>query len=659
MNVPREALSGKIIITDVYGNQLYSDEALVRQPVIKGFSPATIKAGGVITFAGTDVDLIKSITFGGGVVADSLFAQTETEFSVVVPRLAQTGTVTGTAYSLITTGTQDVLTMIVPTVSGATPVTDLTPETDITVTGTNLDLVKDVTFPNIAKNVELKSQSTTEIVVTMPEMAHSGRIVLNMDNNDTIGIEISTLKPTVTNITPNPANIGEVVVLAGTNLNLVTSVAIGEKVYDAENGLVIVSATNISLPELTLENETGNVVLTMFNGEEVTSDELTVLKPQYCYATEIPTSTTSGNALKIVAVNVEHLTGVLLDGSPAQYMVSGSMIFVLIPSSVNGEVSVSLVSDNGGPADYTVNVTRDADNEEIVLWEGMQNVGTGWDWNSNVVIEATKFANAGFGSKIKVTYTCDEGAATYYQLKFTNSSGAALTSYTVGRNEWDCAELAQGSTEYEFYINLADLAELQTGGMRVAGYAAIITKVSLVNYFNINTSVKDVSYVYFDFNDGTKNSWWGQANVNNQRSDDYWLYDGVENNPVLSLDGTPYFRGNNGSGMFFRNGANNMLLDGVTVEGWVVRFDVRVLRGSGAIRLELESGGTQYMAVVNIPNDKTVWRTVTVSLSEFKDGWGSGENSLPDLNIGEFGATDGGNGDTMELLIDNVRFERN
>jgi hypothetical protein len=492
-------------------------------------------------------------------------------------------------------------------------------------------------------------------------MAKSGMVELHVSNGDiTEAGEISTLKPVITSYNPNPVNVDNSVEIIGTDFDLVSEVTTGgDVVYTRQseepNKLVVNSETSMSI-YVTLANENGPVVLTMNNGEKVQGADLTILKPEYAYAAEIPTSITSGNALKIIVTNVNHLTDVLLNGSSAQYMVSGNMVFVLVPSSMNGDVSVSLISNNGGPATYTVNVVMSADNEEVVLWEGLQDLGTGWDWNSNVVIDAVKFANAGFGSKIKVLFTCNQEAATYYQLKFSNSSGTALTGYTQGRNDWDCAELSADATEYEFLINLSDLAELQSGGMRVGGYAVIVTKVSVINYFNLNTPIQDISYVYFDFNDGTKNSWWGQANVNNTRSDDYWVYDGVENNPALSLDGTPYFRGNNGAGMFFRNKANNMRLDGVTFEDWVVKFDVRVLSGSGAIRLELASGGTQYMAIVNIPDEKR-WVTVSVPLSAFVDNYGFGTNALPDLNIDEFGATDGGNSNTMDLCIDNVRFE--
>jgi hypothetical protein len=218
---------------------------------------------------------------------------------------------------------------------------------------------------------------------------------------------------------------------------------------------------------------------------------------------------------------------------------------------------------------------------------------------------------------------------------------------------------ASNTSSWSFVLDETMLSAFAgDGGMRVGGQNIIISKVSTVSGSGSDGGAEPVwnaEYVFFDFNDGTKNSWWGQVNVNNVVGD---LWEGVENDPTQSLDGTPYAHVNNGGGMFFRSGTNNMKLDNVTLNDWVVKFDTKVVSGSGNIRLELQSStdNTQYMAVVAVA-DQGDWFTITVPFSEFKDNWGYGTNSLPDLNIGEFGATDGGGGNTMVLLIDNVRFE--
>ena len=56
----------------------------------------------------------------------------------------------------------------------AVPAVNLRGGDMITLKGTNMDLVTDVTFPGVEEAVGLESQNSTEIKVLMPAAANSG-----------------------------------------------------------------------------------------------------------------------------------------------------------------------------------------------------------------------------------------------------------------------------------------------------------------------------------------------------------------------------------------------------------------------------------------------------------------------------------------------------
>jgi hypothetical protein len=160
--------------------------------------------------------------------------------------------------------------------------------------------------------------------------------------------------------------------------------------------------------------------------------------------------------------------------------------------------------------------------------------------------------------------------------------------------------------------------------------------------------VWDTSYVFFDF-DG-KDSWWGD-------------YGAVENNPALSLNGN-YFRINGDLtggwiGFFWRNGANDLKTDGVTVANWVIKMDVNVL-GPTTPRFKFRLTGSDgdFWAIFGGLQNTGGWYTVTIPLTDFFDGDGLGSNRLPNVqNIdGDFGLALAGEG-TTNICIDNIRFE--
>ena len=109
------------------------------------------------------------------------------------------------------------------------------------------------------------------------------------------------------------------------------------------------------------------------------------------------------------------------------------------------------------------------------LWSGSQDIGTGWDWNSNVVVDATPVSE---GDALRISFSLN--SAEYWQLKVSDNSGNALSSYKDVDNGWGCIELSADAASYSITLNATDAATITSGGFRVAGYALTITKVEVV-----------------------------------------------------------------------------------------------------------------------------------------------------------------------------------
>jgi hypothetical protein len=195
VKVPDDAQTGPLILhyggTDSADVQT-KDTLKVTLPVSTSLSPNPVKHGTDLTITGTDLDLVKKVIFTSvSTPVTSFVSQTATQLVVKVPASTTKGKVKLEAASGVqTTSTVD-LDVVLPAITSMSP-NPVDTLANLTITGTNLDLVSGVAFVGVTSAVtSFVSQSATQLVVTVPGSTKIGKVTLNVKNS-TLSIKSAT-----------------------------------------------------------------------------------------------------------------------------------------------------------------------------------------------------------------------------------------------------------------------------------------------------------------------------------------------------------------------------------------------------------------------------------------------------------------------------------
>ena len=191
-------------------------------------TPSPIKNGEEITISGKDMDLITGIAFPNA--KESKLNKVETtKVTSTVPEDAQEGNIT---LSLDNGKTVAVAyTLVKPTVTACTPAAITAGEKTI-IKGTDLDLVKSITFPgDVEQTVEVKGTANT-LGVTVPAACAGTGFKLNLKNGTTIEVkDMLTIKaatdPAIASINPGEAVAGSNITITGKNFQNIQNIYIG------------------------------------------------------------------------------------------------------------------------------------------------------------------------------------------------------------------------------------------------------------------------------------------------------------------------------------------------------------------------------------------------------------------------------------------------
>lgn len=193
-------------------------------------TPSPIKNGKEITITGKDMDLITGIAFPNA--KESKLNKVETtKVTSTVPEDAQEGDIT---LSLDNGKTVTVAyTLVKPTVASCTPAAITAGEKTI-IKGTDLDLVKSITFPgDVEQTVEkFAAQNANAIAVTVPAACAGTGFKLNLKNGTTIEVKDAlsikaATDPAIASITPGEAIAGSTITITGKNFQNIQNLYIG------------------------------------------------------------------------------------------------------------------------------------------------------------------------------------------------------------------------------------------------------------------------------------------------------------------------------------------------------------------------------------------------------------------------------------------------
>ena len=242
--LPAAAQDGEAVLVAKSGVEVVAGKYETVVPTELAAAPQPVKAGAVLTVTGQDIDLVTGVDLPN---AAGVEFQNAEAFTLTVPDAAQEGDVTlkmanGKSVTVAYTLVKPAVTELPASASAGS---------DMTITGTDLDLVKSVTFGgDIVVEVEAKE---TEITVAVPTTAETGALKLNLANGTSVETESVTIdKPVACYITELPGadqeiNGGQVLILPVANGDKLTGVQVnGEDV----NFLLNETDLYITIPRL-------------------------------------------------------------------------------------------------------------------------------------------------------------------------------------------------------------------------------------------------------------------------------------------------------------------------------------------------------------------------------------------------------------------------
>ena len=613
ITVPQEAMPGLVTLKTPTGDIKTKTPLTFSEPIsIDTYTTASVKSGEKFTITGDYLNLIAQVIFNDGAIVDStkFITKTRKKIELYVPKAAKTGKVAisnGATIPVLVYTAGDATVTDPTTVTAISPI-PVKPGANLTITGTYLDLIKSIILPDgnkIDSAAITINSAKTQIMVKVPLAAKEGTVkLLTYSGHEISSTDVMKLvSPAITSVSPMLVKNGANLTITGTNLDLVTSATFG-----AVDGKIIAqSATSIDVT-VPMTAVDGVVVLNTNSGLTATSAALTIVKPTFSSVS--PLALTAGDKVTITGTDLDLVRKVyFLGGSVAVPPVSATSFEVTVPTTCAGTGSVTLETVNG-----TKVVSTDQLAIKAATTPAITSITPAVSPGGLMTITGK---NLNFVESI---YFEDNVKAVLYGVR----SETSITVYVP-------VEAKHGQTTFTMNSFVGE-------------------KIVSDKFIYGTDPITDPSYVFFDF-DG-KNSWWGS-------------YGAVENNTDLSLTGK-YFRINQNlpSGwvdFFWRNSQNDLKVTDVTVAQWAIKMDVNVLGGTTpAFKFRLNGTDGDFWAVIPGLENKGGWYTVTIPLTNFKDGNGYGTNTLPNVqNITkDFGLATAGDAGSVNMCIDNVRFEK-
>ena len=235
VKVPAKATDGTFYVVTKSGIEVPVGNIITVVPTQLVATPNPVKNGAELTITGKDMDLITGIAFPNAATSQLNKVET-TKVTATVPEDAQESTkdANGIILSLANGKTVTVAyTLVKPTVASCTPAA-ITAGDQTIIKGTDLDLVKSITFPgDVEQTVEkFAAQNANAIAVTVPAACAGTGFKLNLKNGTTIELKDAlsikaATDPAIASVTPGEAIAGSTITITGKNFQNIQNLYIG------------------------------------------------------------------------------------------------------------------------------------------------------------------------------------------------------------------------------------------------------------------------------------------------------------------------------------------------------------------------------------------------------------------------------------------------
>jgi hypothetical protein len=226
--VPTSAEQGFVTLKTPQGNIVTKTKLNLNVASMITTITKTARPGDNITITGNYLNWVTRVSFAKDKNVDSFVSKTINQIVVKVPMDAQTGplVISYGGTKPLQVETADTLRVTLPAVAALAP-NPVKHATNLTITGTNLDLVKSVMFAGVATPVTaFVSQSAVQIVVAVPGATTKGKVTLAAFSGVTTQstADLDVVLPAITSISPTAVDTGANLTINGTNLDLVTAI---------------------------------------------------------------------------------------------------------------------------------------------------------------------------------------------------------------------------------------------------------------------------------------------------------------------------------------------------------------------------------------------------------------------------------------------------
>ncbi|MBR5661686.1 MAG: hypothetical protein IKW99_09060, partial [Bacteroidales bacterium] len=392
--VPSNAVSGYVIIGDVneiedqstIPNQIYSEtELVVGDPTVAVADTTTYKSGDVVTVSGSHLDMIEKIDLTGASDVEFTLSEDGSSISFNLPPSAGDGQIVLTSFAGKEFPAGAIISLNVTDLEVASLADDgrYKAGTDVSITGSDLDLVTKVEFTGAEAQWYLDGES---IVATVPGGAKDGGLTVTLaSGKQAYSPEIVVVKPVAEAVDKTEAVAGQTsIVVTGNDLDLVTGVTIGDKDHGfIECGFDILSADSLKVT-VPKDAYTGVLTLTAANGDVTETGSITVTYDEAVSVVFSKSSFALGKNIEITGKNLLQVEQLSIKGKKViSYSVrkDDAMAFGIPDGIGPGVYRLAMVLIDGTELTWPVPFEITAPYTEKFVWTGDHDLA---GWGSNL-----------------------------------------------------------------------------------------------------------------------------------------------------------------------------------------------------------------------------------------------------------------------------------